>query len=193
MAHSAQGFTGTVDQVAWSKLITLQSAATFRLAAPGHWAPTVNTGVARTLTVAPGQAACCGVLDTTDVATDVAFVANGGSSTRIDALVARFDWPTMTCSFVPVQGTTVAPTILSTGSVADNARITQIPGVRYDAVLAYVPITVGAATLPVPPAANSFTDVRVTDGTNWPAGRPMFVQQTAPASAPDGALWFQIP
>lgn len=193
MAHSAQGFTGTVDQAAWSKLITLQSATTFRLSAPTHWAPTVNTGVARTVTVAAGSAACCGVYDTTDVPTDVAFVANGGSSTRIDALVARFDWPTMTVSFVPIQGTTVAPVILNTGSVADNAKITQIPGVRYDAVLAYVPITVGVATLPVPPATNSLTDVRVTDGVNWPAGRPMYIAQTAPATAPDGALWFQLP
>lgn len=192
MAHSAQGFTGTVDQVAWSKLITLQSATTFRLGGPTHWQPTVNTGVARTITVAVGTAVACGVLDTTDVATDVAFAANNGGSTRIDALVARFDWPTQSVAFVAVQGTTVAPAFLQTGTVADPTKITQIPGVRYDALLAIVPITVGASTLPTS-GANLFTDTRVTDGTNWPAGRPMYVQQSAPAGAPDGALWFQIP
>lgn len=191
MAHIAQGFTGTVDQSAWSKLITLQSATTFRLATPGSWTPTAKTSATRTVTVAPGSAACCGVLDTTDVATDVVFGANTGSSTRIDALVARFDWVTTSVNFVAIQGTTSAPTILNVGTVADNARITQIPGVRYDAVIAYVPIAVNAAVLPAS-GAGSLTDVRLTDGVAWPAGRPMYVQSTAPATALDGSLWFQI-
>lgn len=192
MAHSAQGFTGSVDQAAWSKLITLQSATTFRLQTPGAWQPSVKTAVARTITVATGSAVCCGVLDTTDTAYDIAFGANVGSSARIDALVARFDWATTSVSFVPIAGTTVAPTILNVGTVADNARITQIPGVRYDAVIAYVPIAVNAAVLPTT-GTGVFTDVRLNDGNAWPAGRPMYVQQAAPATALDGSLWFQLP
>lgn len=173
MAHTASGFTGTVDQVAWAKMINLLTSSPFRVATAASWVPTVNSGVARTVTVSAGTGICCGVMDVTDIAYDVAFGANTGSSVRIDALVARFDWATTTVSFVPIAGTTVAPTILNTGTVADNARITQIPGVRFDAVIAYVPITVNAAVLPTS-GTNALTDQRAIGADN---GSPSDVPQ----------------
>ena len=157
--------------------------------------------VDRTLRVATGSGVCCGVEDVTDTTYDVQFASNGGASTRLDALVARFNWATGTAAFTAITGTTSPPLVLSSGGVADTAKINRLPGVMYDGLLALVTVPVGVGVFP---ASGTFVDYRVwspgrslgwqQSGSTWwwPQGVPIFVQESAPENAPDGAIWFQV-
>lgn len=147
VTHSPAGFTGTVDQIDEARRFAVGGGGRFRVNSSSDWTPTASGSVNRTVSIAAGMAAACGVLDVTTAADTVAFAANAGGSDRFDAVVASFDWSTGVVSFRVVQGTTVPPVVVRTGTTVDLAKINWLPGFRYDAVLAIVRARPGVTLL----------------------------------------------
>jgi hypothetical protein len=116
----------------------------FSVADSTDWLPTVNTGTARTINVAPGRGQACGVYEDTDAQETVAFAANAGAGTRFDYLVATFNWSTNTRIFRALTGTVGAyPAINTSITTVDSAKVNRVPGVQYDAIIAAVQVPVG--------------------------------------------------
>lgn len=162
VTHNPAGFTGTVDQLDEARRFALGGGGRFRVGTSTDWQPTANAGVNRTVNIAPGAGAACGVYDSTTATDSVAFAANTGGADRFDAVVARFDWSTMAVSFQVIQGTTSLPAVVKTGTVVDNTKINWLPGLRYDAVLAVVRARPGVAIL----APADLYDVRLWGAWN---------------------------
>lgn len=165
MAHAPKGFTGTVDQSAEAVRFAM-AAAPFRVKSSSDWPISVVGGVDRTLRIGTGVAQACGVTDTTNAAEDIQFPANSSGATRYDALVARFDWTSTAVTFGYVTGGATPPALQLTTPV-DNAKINRIPGTRYDALLAVVPVTSGVGTFPTS-GAGAFVDCRPWGGIAGP-------------------------
>lgn len=146
VTHAPAGFTGTVDQIAEAQRFALSGGGRFRVNSSADWALTANAAV-RTVNIAAGSASACGVYDTTTAADTVTFAANAGGSIRYDAIVATFDWLAGTISFRVIQGTTVVPVIVRTGTTVDATKINWLPGTRYDAVLGVIAVRPGVTTL----------------------------------------------
>lgn len=146
VTHAPAGFTGTVDQIDEARRFALGGGGRFRVNSSTDWALT-PTGATRTVSIAAGAALACGVYDATTAADTVTFAANGGGSDRFDAIVATFDWSALTISFRVIQGTTVPPAIVKTGSTVDVTKINWLPGLRYDAVLGIIRARPGVTTL----------------------------------------------
>lgn len=138
VTHNPAGFTGTVDQIDEARRFAIGGGGRFRVNSSTDWTPTADAGVNRTVNIAAGAAVACGVYDATTASDAVTFAANSGGTDRFDAVVARYDWSTMTVSFAVVQGTSVIPAVVKTGTVVDNTKINWLPGLRYDAVLAVI-------------------------------------------------------
>jgi hypothetical protein len=116
----------------------------FSVADSTDWLPTVNTGTARTINVAPGRGQACGVYEDTDAQETVAFAANSGAGTRFDYLVATFNWATKTRIFRALTGTVGAYPVINTSiTTTDSAKVNRVPGVQYDAIIAAVQVPVG--------------------------------------------------
>lgn len=147
VAHNPAGFTGTVDQIDEARRFALNGGGRFRVNTSADWAVSANSGVNRSVNIAVGGAAACGVYDATTAIDTVAFAANSGGSDRLDVVVASFDWSTMAVSFRVVQGTTVLPAIVRTGATVDLTKINWLPGIRYDAVLGVIRARPGVAIL----------------------------------------------
>lgn len=138
VTHAPAGFTGTVDQIDEARRFALGGGGRFRVSTSTDWVPSASGSVNRTVNVAAGMASACGVIDITTAVDTLAFAANAGGSDRFDALVATFDWSALTISFRIIQGTTVPPAIVKTGSTVDPTKINWLPGLRYDAVIAII-------------------------------------------------------
>jgi hypothetical protein len=116
----------------------------FSVADSTDWLPTVNTGIARTINVAAGRGQACGVYEDTDATETVAFAANSGAGTRLDYLVATFDWAAKTRVFRALTGSVGAyPAINGSLTVVNPAQVNRVPGVQYDAIIAAVQVPVG--------------------------------------------------
>lgn len=162
VAHAPAGFTGTVDQGAWSKLMGMATTR-FRVASSTDWLVAANTGATRTVTVAAGSGFACGVNDSTTAQDSLTFTANGGGSTRYDAVVATFDWSANSVTFQVIAGTTSPPAVNTTTSVV-TTKINRIPGTRYDAVLAIVQVRSGVGAF----SAGDVFDCRMWGGYSGP-------------------------
>ena len=138
VTHNPAGFTGTVDQVDEARRFAVGGGGRFRVNSSTDWAVTADGATARTVNIAAGMAAACGVVDITTATESLTFAANVGGSDRFDAVVATFDWTGLTITFQVIQGTTVPPVVVRTGSVVDGTKINWLPGLRYDAVLAII-------------------------------------------------------
>lgn len=133
------------------------------------WAPSINTGTARTIDVAVGSAWACGVFDATDAVESVAFAANATSSNRFDFLVARWDWVTGTTVFDVIQGSASVPEI-NTTLVVDEAKVNRIPGSLYEGLIAVVRVRPGVGTFQ---PADLVADLRVWGGKSGPLVTPV--------------------
>lgn len=145
--HAPAGFTGTVDQIQEARRFAMGGGGRFRVASSADWAITANSGATRTVNIAAGAGEACGVYDSTTAADTVTFAANTGGTDRFDAVVASFDWTAMTVTFRVVQGTSVLPVVVRTGSTVDTTKINWLPGLRYDAVLGVIRARPGVTTL----------------------------------------------
>lgn len=110
MAISTAGFTGSVDQVDWAKMMTA-AAGNGLLDIPGTgftgtgFSVAANIG-ARTFTVQPGSLFANGVLVEMDAAaTTTASSANGSGLPRIDLVVMRVNWGTGAAALTVIEGT----------------------------------------------------------------------------------------
>lgn len=148
MAHTSVGFKGSVDQVAWSKLMA-NAAPRFSVVTDDSWTPTAVTTADRTVRVSAGAALGSGVQDSTDSFEDVQFDPNGTSSDRFDLLVATWIWTTSggSVSFGFIKGTAGA-------GVPTASALTRTPGVRYDGVIAVVRVR---------PSVGAFSSADVAD------------------------------
>jgi hypothetical protein len=162
VTHTSQGFTGTVDEVAWANMSALASHR-FRVASATDWAVSVSGSTARTVNIAAGSAWACGVRDITSAQDTVAFATNSGGSNRYDALVASFVWGSDTVTFKAITGTTSPPAVNSTTTVSAT-KINRIPGVQYDALLAVVQIRPSVGIL----ASGDLFDMRPYGGLAGP-------------------------
>lgn len=147
VTHSPAGYTGTVDQVDEARRFALGGGGRFRVLSTTDWAPTASASVNRTVNIAAGTAAACGVLDITTAVDSVAFATNTGGTDRFDAVVATFDWAALTVTFRVVQGTSVPPAVVRTGTTVDATKINWLPGTRYDAVIAIIRVRPSVALL----------------------------------------------
>jgi hypothetical protein len=159
VTHAPIGFTGTVDEVGWSKHMALAGGAKARVASSTDWAVAANVGATRTVTVAAGSGYAAGVSDSTTATDSLTFAANTGGSTRFDAVVARFVWGSDTATFNVIQGTTSPPALQTSGAV-NAARINRLPGVQYDMLLAIVQVRVGVGAF----SAGDVFDCRLWGG-----------------------------
>lgn len=149
VTHTSVGYTGTVDQVAEAKRWASTTGVPFKAASAADWAVTAYSGANRTVQIAAGTGACCGVKDTTGAAATLAAAANTSGSTRTDVVVATFNWAagTPTTSFAVITGTSAGIPTINTGGSVVAGQINRIPGVQYDAVLAVLPIPNNAGVL----------------------------------------------
>jgi hypothetical protein len=150
--------------VAWATTRPLTDAR-FTVADLASWKPTRVTTADRTISVAPGWAQACGVASLNGSPINVVFAANNTASTRVDALVARFDWAAATVTFVPLSGGTIPPTINTSTITPNPAQINRIPGKLYDALVGVVPVrpSVGAFN-----QAGDLADMRIWGGVGGP-------------------------
>lgn len=146
VTHAPAGFTGTVDQIDEARRFAVSGGGRFRVNSSTDWVPSA-TGATRTVSITAGMASACGVIDITTAADTLTFAANGGGSDRFDAVVATFDWSNGTIAFRVIQGTTVVPVIVRTGTTVDTAKINWLPGTRYDAVIAVIRARPGVTVL----------------------------------------------
>jgi len=146
VTHNTGGFTGTVDQIDEARRLAIAGGGRFRVSTSGSWTPTASTGT-RAVNIAAGTAVACGVLDDTTAAEALTFAANSSGADRFDAVVASFDWSSMTVSFGIIQGTSVPPAVLNSGTTVDTTKINWLPGWRYDAVLAIIRVRSGVTVL----------------------------------------------
>lgn len=147
VTHNPAGYTGTVDQIDEAQRFALGGGGRFKVNSSADWAVTADGAVNRTVNVAAGSAAACGVLDVTIASDAVAFAANAGTTDRFDALVASFNWADGSVAFRIVEGTTVPPVIVRTGTTVDLTKINWLPGTRYDAVLGIIRARPGVTLL----------------------------------------------
>lgn len=148
VSHTSVGYTGTVDQVAEAQRFAAATGVPFKAASANDWAVTAYSGANRTVQIAAGSGVCCGVKDTTSAAATLTVAANTSGSTRLDVVVATFNWAagTPVTSFAVIQGTTSLPAINTGGSVVSTS-VNRIPGVQYDAVLAVISVPNNAGVL----------------------------------------------
>lgn len=137
MAITSKFYTGSVDHVEWSKAAGEVGASFYGAEDTSSWAPSVVSGVDRTVRIGTGTIWGRGVRDTKDTTTDVA-IPSVSSGTRWDLIVARRTWGTSTTSVVRVQGT-------STKGIP--AGRTVGPGVVDDQPLALVKVTSGSTAI----------------------------------------------
>lgn len=183
VTHTSVGYTGTVDQVAEAKRFGGGGAA-FRAASASDWALTVDASTNLTVDIAAGTGQAFGVRDTTTAAATVTAAANSSGSTRLDVIVATFNWAAATpnTSFGIVQGTTSLPAV-NTGGSPVAGQINRIPGVQYDAVLGVLEVRNGVGLL----ATGDLYDSRTWGG--W-GGRPLVTPTTKYRSIVDAAFPF---
>ena len=152
--HTPIGFTGTTNEAGEALRFSLPTVR-FRVRDAASWAVTSVTTSNLTVNIDPGAAECCGVYDTTTAASTLVLATNGGSTTRLDAIVARWTWgPGGGVTFAVLQGTsaTVPPTP------------TRNPGVLYEAILAVVTVTPGLGSIP----PGNVADIRLYGGVAGP-------------------------
>jgi hypothetical protein len=147
VTHAPAGFTGTVDQIDEARRFALSGGGRFRVASSTDWALSASSSVNRTVNINAGMASACGVVDVTTAQDAVTFATNGGGTDRFDAVVATFDWSAMTITFRVIQGTSVPPVVVKTGTTVDTTKINWLPGFRYDAVLAIIRVRPGVTLL----------------------------------------------
>jgi hypothetical protein len=154
VTHTPLGFTGTVDQAGEAKRLSAR-AARFTVADSTSWAVASVTTSNLTVSVAAGTAQCCGVYDSTPAADTLTLTANGGSTNRLDAIVARWTWgttPSVTFAVLTGTSATVPPTP------------TRTPGTLYEAILAVVLVTPGLGSIP----PTNVSDIRVYGSASGP-------------------------
>lgn len=137
MAITSKFYTGSVDHVEWSKAAGEVGSSFYGAEDLTSWAPSVVSGVDRTVRIGTGTIWGRGVRDTKDTTSDVA-IPSVSSGTRWDLIVARRTWGTSTTSVVRVQGT-------STKGIP--AGRTVGPGVVDDQPLALVKVTSGSTAI----------------------------------------------
>lgn len=134
MAITSIGYEGSVSEVQWASLAPYLGKDPC-VANSTAWAPSLVSGVDRTVRLASGTGYGWGVLDTSSANVDVQLdtVASG---TRWDAIVMHRDWqPTPgLSSFVKVNGTSTK---------AIPAGLAATPGTTADQVVALAQVTAG--------------------------------------------------
>lgn len=139
VTHNPVGFTGTVDQTGEARRFVLGAGGYWRVDGSASWAISASSSSNRTINIAAGAAAACGVYDSTTAADAVTVAVNSSGSDRFDAIVATWDWNLGQVSFRVVQGTSSTPAFQPQNSTTvDATKINRSPGLQYDAVLAIV-------------------------------------------------------
>jgi hypothetical protein len=106
MAITSRGFTGSVDQVEWAKMMTASSGSGLTSAYAGTGFNATLSGSTRQFTVQPGTLWASGVLVEMDTAaTTTASSANASGLPRIDLLVMRVNWTTGASALMVLEGT----------------------------------------------------------------------------------------
>lgn len=156
MAFNAKGFTGTVDDVEYSKIIGAngEHGVTSEYLSAGLQATSVS-GV-RQMLIQAGTLAAPGVRGelTTATVTPTADPIPGGSNSRIDLAVATFNWSAKTVTLNILEGAVSATPV-------PPAPI-QNPGVRFD-----IPLAQGLLT---PTSSGAYATVNIKDRRYWVEG-----------------------
>jgi len=152
--HAPVGFTGTVDEAGEALRFSIPNTR-FKVWDATSWAVTSVTTSNLTVSIDPGAAECCGVYDSTGAASTLTLAANGGTTNRLDAIVARWSWG---------AGATVIFTVLTGTSATVPPAPVRNAGVMYEALLAVVTVTPGVGALP----PSVISDVRVYGGVGGP-------------------------
>ena len=106
MSIVSKGFTGSVDQVEWAKMMTAASGSGLTTTFSGTGFSVALSGGARTMVVQPGELWANGVHVAMDAAaTTTASSANGSGLPRIDLLVMRVNWTTLASALIVIEGT----------------------------------------------------------------------------------------
>lgn len=191
MAITSSGFTGTVDQAAFSRLDGGGYGDGMVGSVPGGANLRVDrvVGQDRRVTIQAGDSKVPGVRATNTAVATYDLPANGSGSARLDWVVMRYSWASSpgTVVFTHVQGTPAA--------TPSRPALVQTAGVQWDVPLALVRVDAGVGALP----ADAVTDARyweyngltvvqqrLVDPTARP-GRILYVAGTKEILTSDGA------
>lgn len=114
MAFTGKGFTGTVNDVEWSKMLGALADHGVVGTFAGNSMKCTKVAGSRTMRVdvdavtGLGQVYAPGVLATLDTPTNAVAAGTSPTNNRYDICVARFTWATSTMSLVMKQGTSAA-------------------------------------------------------------------------------------
>lgn len=159
MAIETNGFgENSYNDVAWAQAMAA-TVGPFKVADINAWRPTVVPGSDRTVSIAPGLAVGCGVRAFNTGPAQVTSPVNSTTTTRWDAIVARFNWDAESVSFLALPGSSQTLPPITT-STSDAARINRIPGVMYDALIGVATIDPGTGAF----GSNDLFDVRPFGG-----------------------------
>jgi hypothetical protein len=102
MAWSNIGYSGTVTDVEWAKLIPFAGGSDYAVPDEDSFRASIGAGT-REVALTPGAAAGQGVLAANDAASTVS-LGSVGSGSRWDLIVLRRNWGTSTSSIVAIAG-----------------------------------------------------------------------------------------
>lgn len=147
MAVTAVGFSPTVDEVGWSKLLLRGFEGGYRHVV---WSGgTVTSGTGRAVNVSVIDAEAAGVWFLSDAVTSVALDANPGTNKRIDYIIAEANWGGTTSALgTPTRSVAITKV---TGVAAANPaapNLTQTGGSLWQIPLARVTVPAAATTIP---------------------------------------------
>lgn len=144
MAITPVGFTGTVTEASFSRMMSAVGGYGILGTVGGTNFAAARVAGSRTVTVQPGEIWAPGIHVTMDaVTTPTAVAANVSGSNRIDLLVMRVNWSTDTCALMILPGGTSPPSY--------NIN----PGILYD-----IPLY----QLVLAPSAADYTTVNIAAG-----------------------------
>jgi hypothetical protein len=150
MAITSAGYTGTVDQVDFAEM--LQGVADHGVV--GEWNDSSlsasKVSGQRTMLVQPGSVWVPGVLTKLTVAQNAVAAGALSGTTRIDLLVAKFNWSTGATTFEMKAGT---------AGTGQPPAVTQTPGVLWE-----VPLRQGTLTTASP---SEYVSSSVTERRYW--------------------------
>lgn len=167
--------SSSYDDKAWAAL-SATTGPRFRVSDAAAWAPTVVTTADRTVRITPvGFGIACGVragFAPGEAAPTVQCAANTSAVTRVDLIVARYNWTAKTVTFVALQGG-AGPVGVNTTTTIDNAKINRIPGVQYDAVIGAIRVRSNVGAM----AATDLADMRVWGAIHLELASTSYTQQ----------------
>jgi hypothetical protein len=156
MAVTAYGFKGAggaagiVDDVQWARIGSYMAKALY---VPHYITGGVASsgGATRIVNIATGTVAACNVIGDIPTGQSIALAANASGLSRIDYVVANFDWPGRAITLTSVAGQAAASPI--------PPALTQNPGVTWQVPIARCTVPNGATTI----TAGNIEDCRPLD------------------------------